>query len=182
MSKKDVNSQEKERLAKSLQAALGEGGGEYSRSSAFVESLKHKLLGRWKLDEHSVDGKDYKKHIATSSLPGRVLEDVEYSCDYEFRESVCTKRTQISGWLRDTDEPTRYEYSMSLALSWKVSGGQLRTRPEIGYQLVKLNGQPRAVKDFGHSEEWGELSIAADGDSLKIVSGSDIKLLSKVGA
>lgn len=160
----------------------GKDQGGYEISSALATPARRKLMGSWEVREHHVAGIPYPEVFATQQLKGIKLRDGVYQASYEFREWLCIKKVAIDGILPSEEEDLHYEYRLTVALSWRPGPGKtLVVRPEIGYQLTLIDGQPLACKDLPVSGEEIRLSWRIEEGELVLEEGDDKKLLRRVG-
>lgn len=173
------STQDRERLAASLAASLPDSGGEYLPSSALSSLERRKLLGLWEVFEHSVGGLAYLESFAAIALRGALLHEPAYAALYDFRDALCVKKVQISGYLDLPEGRSAYAYRMSMAISWELGRGCLFVRPELGYQSTSLGGSPAAVREFGSSGERLRIDYHFEGELLVLEEGEDRKLLKR---
>jgi hypothetical protein len=190
MAKKKPN-EDRDRLAASLAASLPDSGGGYQVSSAFSAPERRRFLGTWAIAEHTVEGRPYVEAFAAHALRGAAQGDGErgapalldpvYAAVYDFRDSICVKKVQVSGIAELPGGRAEYSYRMSVAISWELGRGFLIVRPELGYQSTSLDGKPAAVKELARSGESARINYRFEGEQLVLEEGSDFKRLTREG-
>lgn len=182
MSTSKALDRERERLAASLAGVIpddAEGG--YEVSTAFAAPIVKRFLGAWAVREHSVEGEEWLSRFVRETLRGAALEDGLYRATYEFRPGLCVKRVSVEGRLALEGGSAAWAYRMTMALGWEPGpSGQIRVRPEIGYQLTTLDGQAVVCKDLERSGSEMRIRYAFGPEGLVLEEGTDRKLLGRV--
>jgi hypothetical protein len=179
MAKKKA-SDERDRLAASLAASLPGSGADYQVSAAFSVPERRRFLGHWSVAEHRVDGKPYLESFAATALRNAALIDPSYESIYDFRESLCVKKVRICGLAELPEGRLEYSYGMSVAISWELGPGFLVVRPELGYQLTSLDGQPAAIRELASFGDRIRIRYRFDGELLVLEEGQDVKQLKRL--
>ena len=184
MSPRNDGREELLRAAESLKSRPEAGGPTvYEISSALAMPSRRKLMGRWDVVEHLIGGRAFLEVFVEQQLKGAELEGGQYSASYEFRENLCIKKVFIDGLIPSEEVGLRYEYRLTIALSWRPGQGKtLIVMPEIGYQLTMLDGKPMACKDLPSAGEEQRLAWRLDGKDLVLEEGNDRRLLHRVPA
>jgi hypothetical protein len=159
------------------------GASTYEISSALAMPSRRRLMGRWEVVEHLIGGLNFLDCFVAQQLKGAELVDGAYVASYEFRENLCIKKVCIDGLIPSEEGELRYEYRLTVALSWRPSQGKtLIVRPEIGYQLTMLDAKPAACKDLLVSGEEQRLLWRFEGKELILEEGDDRRILRRVQA
>ena len=167
------------RIGKAIEAQGDLGlAGSYEVSSAFAAPARKKLMGLWIVEEHLIGGIPFIERFQAQQLKGARLSDALFKASYEFREYLCIKRVEVEGVLATEEGDLPYEYRLSLALSWRPGVGKsLIVKPEIGYQVTRLEGSPLSFRELLDSGKESALEYRFDGKDLVLEEGEDRRLL-----
>ncbi len=181
MARKTSEALEREHIAASIARDLPPDSGGYSLSSATAVPLKRSLRGVWGVVSHDVGGEPFIDRIATRSLKGIELQDIEYRAEYDFKESICVKRVDIDGLADLPEGSATYRFRQRLALSWDLEGPErLRVRPELAYQYTTLDEVPAPVKEMETTGDDLIIVFHLEGDELVLEEGDDCKRLRRL--
>jgi len=184
MSSRTDGTEELARMADSLKSRPeAKGPSAYEVSSALAMPSRRKLMGRWEVIGHLVGGEPFLNAFVAQQLKAVELVDGVYAASYEFRENLCIKKVSIDGLIPSDEGEIRYEYRLTVALTWRPGRGRtLIVKPEIGYQLTMLDSKPASCKDLLASGEEQSLVWHLEGKDLVLEEGGDRRLLRRIPA
>jgi len=152
----------------------------YEYSASYAEPANRRILGSWKVLDHTVNGRHYQEEFMERALRGTAAGDITYEATYEFSRNMCVKRVLICCLIDAEDGHATYEYHMNLVLGWEVRGKTLSVQPITGYQYTLIDGKPTSVQDLPPNPEWIRIRANVDGNTLVLEDGDDVKTLERV--
>jgi len=152
----------------------------YEYSASYAEPPNRRILGSWKVLEHTVAGRHYQEEFIGKALRGTTAGDITYEATYEFSRNMCVKRVLICCLIDADEEHLTYEYHMNLVLGWEIRGKTLSVQPITGYQYTLIDGKPTLVQDLPPNPEWIRIRASVDDNKLLLEDGDDIKTLERV--
>ena len=135
-------------------------------------------MGYWLVVEHLISGQPFMEKFRLSQLKGAEFSDSLCEASYEFKEFLCVKNVRVEGTLEMDSSNVSYSYRLAVALSWRPGPGKsIVVRPEIGYQMTSLGGEPAACRDLPGSGEELRITYRFEGKDLVLEEGEDRRLL-----
>ena len=171
-----------ETISTSLEDLLVTGNGDYEFSTSYGGSKARILTGRWKVNEHTVNGIPYARKFAESKFGDAEHSEPVYESTFEFIKNVCIKRVMLYTEIEsgDAHKKIHYDYRMSLVFIFELHKESISVLPVLGYQTVSIDNEPGAVKELASSNEWLPFGIKFEKDSIILEDGTDIKKLGRV--